>query len=163
MPTGGGGGGSKASPITFYETGNNISSQTPAGVNQIFATGFWLPIAITFSHISFWISTTDNANNYDIGIYNSAGTLVADIGPQHLPTAQLNTIATVQGALTIQPGLYVAAFCGAATTAAMGIDNARMSWFYTGNAGTSVAAQLPSTITAPTNTLHTGVFQIGLS
>jgi len=156
MPLGGsgGGGGSPAGwPLTFFSYTNNTGTGvTPNAANATTAIGFSLPFSLTFAHITCFILVADGANLYDFGIYNSAGTLVADIGAQHLPSTGLLTFATVQGSKTINAGLYLFGWTGNATTASLSGDasNGAFNWFFSTNVAASVGGGLPASIGAIT-------------
>jgi hypothetical protein len=68
---------------SYYSGGSfgESAAVTNGGANQISWTQFQLPCGGTFGHIMTRVTTADGTNNSDLGIYNSAGTLVAHIGP----------------------------------------------------------------------------------
>lgn len=134
-------------PIIFYSSGNGLSSESLAAANDIDASGFVLQYPITFAHLAFQVNTADGVNSYDVGIYTNAGALVANIGPQHLPSTGLVSFITLQGSQTILPGLYAFAWTSAATTAQLGIDNnLSFTWFQSHSIGTSSGSTLPASV-----------------
>ena len=164
MPTGGGGGGSVSGwPVAFFQTiSNNAASTALGGANQVYITGFYTPSSVIFSNIAFNVNTQDAVNNYDVGIYNQAGTLLAHIGAQTLPTGGNVTVAVVGGAKTITPGLYVFAFTGVAITAKLATDSGpAIIWIRNANVATSSGGALPASIGALT--VSVGAFPFGFA
>jgi hypothetical protein len=145
MPTGGGGGFNK--PQVFFGAGGPSNPLSLGGANQVVVSGFVLPYPLTFSKVGFYVTTGDAANNYDLGVYTQAGALIANIGPQHL-TGGVNAINALQGAQTIQPGLYLWGFTGVATVAALYATNTALSWALNLNIATSSAGTLPASVGA---------------
>jgi hypothetical protein len=95
-------------PSTFAGTANSIR--------------YWavlMPYQITATHVGLCIATADNTNSYDIGFYNSAGTLLANVGPTiynatSTATAPLYKTFT-QGNVNIGPGLIYFAITSSST------------------------------------------------
>jgi len=174
MPTGGGGGGGGLSTVsvTARLTGNGTSGSPldiagwpgtfisspfsqasglqPSGSNDIAIFGFELPYALTFANIAVFIQTADGSNNSDIGIYSQAGSLVANIGAQHISSGnQVAKFATVQGSQTIVPGLYLFAMTSAASTLTVYGGIAGL-WVKNLNVASSTGGALASSISAQT-------------
>lgn len=145
-------------PLTFFSSGVWNSNSNIGANNAIAISGIVIPYALTFGHIAVNVATADASNNYDIGIYTAAGALVADIGPQTLPSTNYVHFATVQGSQTIQAGMYLFAFTGVATTAKLTLQTQNNPWIYSANLSSSTLAQLPSTIAAQTPAPTQGTF-----
>jgi hypothetical protein len=112
-----------------------------------------LDAAVTFANIGLIISGADNGVTLsDVGIYNLAGTLVADIGAQ---TGVLTTdvlFATVQGSITLPAGSYIFAATANSNTGGFSFDVVNPQAIhdtYT-TVTSSVGGQLPTTITVVT-------------
>jgi len=170
MPTGGGGGGGLSSvttnstltgtgtsgsplgvtgePISFFTQQWNQGPDGQTGANQVYINGFYTASALTFAHIGVNVYTSDNAHNYDLGIYTKAGTLLANIGAQTLPSTGIQAFATLQGSQTITPGLYVFALTGTAFTAQLGICTQAATWVRNVNYTSSSGGALPASISA---------------
>ena len=137
-------------PLTFFSSGVWNTNNIFAGANDVAICGIVIPYSLTFGHIAVNVNTADAANNYDIGIYTAAGAIVADIGPQTLPSTGYVHFAAVQGSQTIAPGMYLFAWTGVSATAKLTTQSQNNPWIYNSNVATSVAAQLPGTISAQT-------------
>jgi NADPH:quinone reductase-like Zn-dependent oxidoreductase len=85
---------------------------------------------------------------YDVGIYSQAGALIANIGPTHFGATGLVATATLQGAKTINPGLYVFGWTGNAATLGIQTDHTTGTWAEITNIATSSAGTLPPSIGA---------------
>lgn len=94
------------------------------------------------------VTTSDATNLYDIGVYTKAGSLIANIGAQHLPNNNIQTFATVQGAQTIPSGLYIFTITGNAATASISYDNDSPAWVIANSFAASSGGALPSSIGA---------------
>jgi hypothetical protein len=147
-PTGSAGVAAAATPLTWFDNGSPVITTTQGAANQVYVNGFALPYPITFGHIYLRVATPDAANNYDIGLYTQAGSLITHIGPQTLPTTGYQTFAFLGGAKTLTPGLYVFAWTGLATTAALVADNVHQSWNQNNNYAASSSGTLPASIPA---------------
>lgn len=143
--------------------GNGATTQLIAVANQTFVVGVLITWPISVGHIRFNVATLDNsANLYDLGFYNAAGTLVANIGPASYTTGGFKTAALAQGTVLLNPGLYWSGFTGNASV--LGISayaNNALSFAFGGNANVaaSVGGALPASITPPTVT-PTNTFMI---
>lgn len=132
-----------ASAPFFNGTPGTGTAVTPTS-NKALLIGFYLPYQVTFSKLTYRNLGVDNtANLYDIGIYNSAGTLLCDIGPtagtSFSPTGNSNlTFNCVQGAMTIPAGQYYYGFTGNAATATIG--GTSLSWTNRVNTGSLVTS-----------------------
>jgi len=163
------GAGTAASPLSVVSTPSSFFSVSAGGYNlavpqnQTILMGFYLPYPLSFSKIYFNISVVDAGNNSDVGLYNAAGTLVADIGAQALGTLYGQTIATVQGLQTIQPGLYLfaATTAGNVLTLVGGVDVC--SWMTSSVGGVTAGGSLAASITPPARSPNSFSYQFGLS
>lgn len=149
MPTGGGGGGGVSGwPLTFFTYSLVTSPATLPGANNVWVTGFPLGYKLTFSHIDTFVNTSDLIGLYDMGIYNPAGTLLANIGAQHLSATGSVSFATVQGSLTLNPGLYLFGWTGNATTGQIFNAATTGCWVTNSNIATSSGGAMPASIGA---------------
>jgi len=136
-------------PITCFAIYDNGNGQTVTA-NKLSLTAFPLPYALTFAHIGLRIITDDATHDCDIGLYNSAGTLVANIGAQTIGSTGNQTFATVQGSQTISPGLYWFAITSAASNLQTGLIVGQFGGLYNSTGfGSSTGGALPSSITPP--------------
>lgn len=152
---GGGGGGAP----TGWPVGNFIGPSVygAAGINptanKLEVMGLGIGYQVQFSNIFINVDTADGAHLYDVGLYNSLGTLVADIGAQALPSTGIHSFAVVGAPVTINPGLYFFAFTGNSALAAIkGQSNsnpAPLVYSYSPAYGASVGGALPASITPP--------------
>jgi hypothetical protein len=122
----------------------------PAAANDILIAGFALQWPITFAHLAVYVDTADGANNSDFGIYSQAGALIANIGAAHYSSTGLVSAATLQGAQTIYPGLYLFAMTSAANTLVLACNTSALAWIVNTNVATSTGGVLNNTITAQT-------------
>jgi hypothetical protein len=158
---GGGGGGST---LPFFATGGQRTGATQAaGHNLNKLWGFLLPYNVTTTEITYDVTTADNtANNYDIGIFNSSGNLVVDIGPTpgttFAPSKNFRTLQWTQGSTALLAGRYYIAFTTncASSCALVAGTSTYVSFAIAVSAGTSQGGALPSTLTPPADTWGTG-------
>lgn len=162
MPTGGGGGGS-ATKLTFWSSLTSGTSSRAFNTNQTNGSGITLTTTVTFSNISVHLWTADGTNLYDLGIYDSTGTLKADIGPSHLAGSNLVTFAVLQAPVTLVAGLYLFAWTGNAATAALGGNDTVPVWFDGGSLGVTSGGQLLSSISFPAKSVAYTSIVVGLS
>jgi len=133
--------------------------------NTVSLWGFILPYALTFSNITIRVNTGDPANNCDVGIYNSTGTLVAHVGAQIFNTTGLVTLAVVGGPFTINPGQYFLASTSVANTALLDDqqgDGQTWGYVFSQGVGASVGGALPASVIPPAESLtsETAVFAL---
>jgi hypothetical protein len=164
MPTGIGSGGS-SKPLTLYsiqyEGANNSFVQ-----NQVSLGGLSITAAVTFQNIVVSLGGTgDLSHNYDIGLYNQAGALVANIGAQGLNANGATSFSTVQGSQTIQPGPYAMAWTTAAASPTVTLSGGGnlLIWIYNTSYTTSTGGALPANIGAlavspTTGNLYAAIF-----
>lgn len=106
----------------FFTIPVGTGSGATSAANKAALWGFYLPYPVLFSTFTYQINTADNsANLYALGLYNSAGTLVAHTGPTagttFAPSTGTKSIATVEGSQTIPAGRYYWAFSSVTATA----------------------------------------------
>jgi hypothetical protein len=129
-----------------YTGSANVFSLT---ANQL---GLWIysiPYEWTASNIAIDITTADGANNSDVGLYNSAGTLIANAGAQHMGSTGNIAFPFVQGTLTEPAGLYGFAVTSAASNLKFAGLFAAFVLYGLGNLATSTGGALNSSITFP--------------
>lgn len=158
-------GGGDGVALPFYVTGSGHTGATQAAtLNVTKVWGFLLPYNVTTTQVTYDVTTADKtANDYDIGIYTNAGSLVVDIGPTagstFSPSAGFKTLAWTQGPTSLAPGQYYLAFttncASACAKVASGGDN--ISFAINTAAGASAGGALPSSITPPANKWATGI------
>ena len=151
--------------LQFFVTGGERTgaSQGPTpNVTKLW--GFLLPYNIITTEITFDVTITDNtANNYDIGIFDSSGNLVADIGPTpgttFAPSKSFKTLKWTQGSTALNAGRYYIAFTTNCSTlcAKVAAGPAYVSFALNVSAGTSSGGALPSTMTPPADAWGTGL------
>ncbi|GEM_PF-2913170 len=144
---------------------------------------------LTFSHIVVNVNVADGTNPSDLGIYNSAGTLIADTGAKTWASTGIVDTQIIQAAsctgngtpstsctgsgtggwgssVTVNPPLVCAAFTSTATTFKIAEANngsyGYAAWSYLTNTGSSSNGILPASITAPTRNLNGYVFSFTL-
>jgi hypothetical protein len=157
--------GGNVATLPFFVTGGERTgaSQGPTpNVTKLW--GFLLPYNVTTTEITYDVTTADNtANNYDIGIFDSSGNLVADIGPTpgttFAPSKRFLTSKWTQGSTVLNAGRYYIAFTTNCSTlcAKVGAASTYVSFALNVSAGTSSGGALPSTMTPPADTWGTGI------
>lgn len=140
--------------LTVFVMGDTGGANVnPAGANQIRLFGLVIPYPLTCSHLITYETTADGTGLYDVGIYNTSGSLVANTGAHHLGAGVIDDIAITQGSIRINPGKYFFAFTGDAVTGAIRFagnsGGSKFTFFFSLNAGTSASGVLPGSITAP--------------
>lgn len=134
---------------------SGVSLASLSAPNKIQLSGFVIPNTIVASNIVVNVSGTDASNNYDWGIYNASGNLVAHVGPRTVPSASLLDVSVVGSPVTISPGKYYFAFTGVGSGAtlcrASGTAATTILTFLalTESATSSTSGTLPSAITIP--------------
>jgi len=157
-----GGGGSPTLP--FFITAGARNGATQVGtqnVNKLW--GFLLPYNVTTTEITYDVMTVDNtANDYDIGIFNSAGALILDIGATpgtaFSATKVFHTLKWVQGSTTLLPGKYYLGLTTncKTTCAAIAAVGSFVSFAANTSAGSSSGGALSSSVTPPADTWAAG-------
>jgi len=94
--------------------------------NRCLMWGFTLPVAVQTSQISYYVGANADSTatyNYDLGIFNSAGTLLLNLsagsmhGSSFAPTTAPTTLSWTQGSTLLLPGAYYLAYYSSNTTA----------------------------------------------
>jgi hypothetical protein len=136
-------------PIKGYSNLSRLGGATIVTANTLLLYANAIPYAVQFSKISFYVGVADAAHNSDVGLYNSLGALVANIGAQALAAGGIQDIATVQGLQVINAGLYFFAVTSAASVLGIQSDGAYMALYGNAAFGSSAGGALPATITPP--------------
>jgi hypothetical protein len=150
---------SQTCPIWFTtpNAASTVSFTTTA--NKAALWGVVLSCNLSTTQITYDVTTADNtANTYDIGIMNSAGTVVAHIGS----TAGTSFAASTgwktlnwTSSAQLPPGKYYAALTTSCTTACAVLEggNSGAGLTYAGNISenVTVGGTLPATITVPSD------------
>jgi hypothetical protein len=154
----GGGGGAPTLPFFALAGARNGGTQAlTANVNKLW--GFLLPYNVITTEITYTIMTVDKtANTYDLGIFNSSGTLVLNIGAtpgtSFSATTAFHTLKWTQGSTTLPAGKYylgVTTNCKSAC-AAIGAVGSFVSFAGNTSVGTTTGGALSATITPPADT-----------
>ncbi len=148
----------------FFVTGGARTGGAQAATQNVATLwGFLLPYTVTTTQVTYEITTVDNtANEYDIGIFNASGKLMADIGPTPGTTFAasdaFHTLPWTQGSTILVPGQYYLALTTNCSTACAQIAAApgNVSFAVNLSAGASTGGALPTTITTPAQTWATG-------
>lgn len=151
------GAGTVASPLdisgwplnAFVRTGVLTPLFGPTSSNTLCISAFQLPYALTFAHIGVYVGQADASHDSDLGLFNSAGTLVANIGATLISTTGEQSFATVQGSQTIPPGTYWFALTSTSTTIEIYGDNNGFCMYFSQNFGSSSGGALPASISPP--------------
>jgi hypothetical protein len=101
-------------------TGGGTTPALSSSSNRMKVFGVILPYAVSTSQISYYVQTADNsANTYDLGIYDSTGTLKAHTGSiagtTLAPSAGWKTL-NWSGPATLLPGRYLLAITSSCTS-----------------------------------------------
>ena len=88
--------------------------------NATYMVPFNIDQQVTAAFLKFYVTTSGGASNfYDLGIYNSSGLLVANVGATHFSTLGPVSYAFLQGSVTFAPGLYWYAITSNRSTGAL--------------------------------------------
>lgn len=142
-------------PLTWWNSTAADSTSTAAlcaAINTLSLWGIVIEAQLKFADILFDVQTADAVNLYDVGLYNSAGALVAHVGARSLPSTGLQKLAVIGGPITLPPGRYYVASTGNALTAAWNIVIGGVScWAFVQatSFGASVGGALPVSIAPP--------------
>jgi hypothetical protein len=153
-------GGSSAIALKTYEGTWNANTAAQPAQNTTLVWGIYNNQPITTSTITYQVNVADNtANLYDIGVYNSSGTLLvhtgATAGTTFAPNTSALSLTWTGGAVTIPAGkIYVAYTTNCSSACAKFFAGTAFS-FVNANSptggGTSGGA-LNSSITVPSDT-----------
>jgi hypothetical protein len=141
-------------PLTAYFSGHRTVSNWGCTINGSRLVGIIFPASVTFGHLDIVVNTADTvgADLYDVGLYNSVGTLQAHTGAISLNAAGYQSFSIAGGgAVTIQAGKYYMAFgCGAGTAAQIEGNGGSSASFAINAAGPATSGgALPATMTPP--------------
>ncbi len=166
-------------------TGGNNGVLPSSSANKAMMWGVTLTYPLSTSQVTYDIgSNADNTstNNYDLGLFNSGGTLVLNLnsgtlhGSSFAPATGAVALSWAQGAKTLQPGDYYLMYYTSNTTATpptLVSPSATAFTFYKGEAGGSgtcgttqgsggfaitpaAGGALPTSITPPANSYSWG-------
>ncbi|MGH9511919.1 MAG: hypothetical protein ACRD2U_07255 [Terriglobales bacterium] len=148
---------SQTCPIWFTTPNAASTVNFTATANKAALWGIVLSCNLSTTQVTYDVTTADNtANTYDIGIVNSAGTVVAHIGSTagtaFAASTGWKTLSWASGA-QLPPGKYYAALSTNCTTACAVLEggNSGAGLTYAANIPESVTTggTLPATITVP--------------
>ncbi|HVB82187.1 MAG TPA: hypothetical protein VNE82_19825 [Candidatus Binataceae bacterium] len=154
-------------PLSAYFTGHRTVSNWGCTINGSRLVGIAFPAAVTFGHLDIIVNTADGVGGdfYDVGLYNSAGTLQAHTGAINLGSTSYQSFPIAGGGtVTIQPGKYYLAFgCGAAATAQIEGNGGSSASFAVNAAGPATSGGvLPATMTPPADSWGEDSWYLGL-
>ncbi len=150
---------SQTCPIWFTTPNAASTVNFTVTANKAALWGVVLYCNLSTAQITYDVTTADNtANTYDIGIMNSAGTVVAHIGSTagttFAPSVGWKTLSWVSST-QLPPGKYYVALTTSCTTACAVLQggNSGAGLTYAGNISESVTTggTLPATITVPSD------------
>ena len=145
-----------ASPIksafTLYGVPGRGQAIGLGSANQVVIYPFVVPYSQQVSSILVRIWIPDATVNSDIGIYDTSGTLITQIGAQAISTATANLFTLTSGTVVLKPGVYFLGFTSQATTLqwVVGTDvdadggQEKLTWYFTDSV--SSGGTVPSTI-----------------
>jgi hypothetical protein len=147
----------------FVTGGEHTGGVVAAGKNVAALWGFLLPYDVTTKQITYDVTTADNTpNQYDIGIFDSAGDLLVDTGPTagttFAPSAAFRSLAWTQASMHLAAGRYYLGFTTncVSSCAAIGAAPAYISFATNAPAGATTGGALLPKLTAPTDSWNTG-------
>ncbi len=150
------------SPVPWFTqttASGSVSFLTSSNVAKLYGVVYGNPSPLTTTQVTYNVTTADNtSNNYDIGLYNSSGGLVAHIGT----TAGTSFAGTTgwktvnwTAAATIKPGKYYLAITTNCTSSCAQLIGSLTGGGFTfaGAVQESVTSggTLPATITIPSD------------
>jgi hypothetical protein len=131
-------------------------------LNKAVVFGFVLTFPLTTTQVTYFTPTADSSSSfkYDIGLYNSAGTLIVHVGSASAGVTgstfspnntQFHSLAWSAGSTSLMPGKYYLAFTTSCTSSCSNIagDGAGNGYTFFGSAtgiGTTSNGALSSTI-----------------
>jgi hypothetical protein len=150
-------GGGASPTLQFFVTGGGRSGTVQGATQNVnLLWGFLLPYNVTTTEITYGVTTLDDtANKYDIGLFNSSGNLVVDIGATpgttFAPADGFHTLSWTQGSTALEAGLYYVALTTncASSCALILAAPSTVSFASDVSTGKSTGGALPSTITPP--------------
>jgi hypothetical protein len=150
--------------LPFFVTGGGRTGASLGAAQDVTKIwGFLLPYNVATTKITYDVTIADNtANKYDIGILNSAGKLLLNVGATagttFAPSKAFQTLAWAQGSANLAAGRYYLAFTTncSSTCAKVASATTDISFAINASAGASQGGALPSTITPPADSWGTG-------
>lgn len=144
-----------SSPDTYFQPyGSSSNGSAIAGANHTSCSGLLIPNAgLSVGHISFHVGTGDGggAVRSDVGIYNSAGTLEANIGATSLGSTGDQFIAILGGTKSITAGIHLACFTSTGTTLNLSVLAGGPTFYVQQDAGfTTSGGALNGSVAFPT-------------
>jgi hypothetical protein len=136
-----------------------VSFLTSANVAKLYGALYSGATALTTTQVVYNVQTADNTSNtYDIGLYNTAGTLVAHLGAtagtSFAPSTGWKTVNWTASATIKQGKYYLAITTNCTTSCAVLIGSSTgVGFTFAGGISESVTAggTLPATITIPSD------------
>jgi len=136
-----------------------VAFLTSANVAKLYGVLYSGEAALTTTQVVYNVSTADNtANTYDIGLYNTAGTLVAHLGAKagttFAPSTGWKTLSWAASATIKQGKYYLAITTNCTTSCAVLIGSSTgVGFTFAGGISESVTSggTLPATITIPSD------------
>ncbi len=153
------GGASSAPWFTQPSASGSVSFLTTANVAKVYGVVYSSATPLATSQVTYNVQTADNtANTYDIGLYSSAGTLLAHIGSTagttFAPSTGWKTLNWTS-ANTIKQGKYYLAITTSCTSSCAALigSSTGVGFTFAGAVQESVSAggTLPSSITIPSD------------
>ncbi|MGB6403640.1 MAG: hypothetical protein WBF26_12420 [Candidatus Sulfotelmatobacter sp.] len=152
------------SAFPFFVTGGARTGTSQAATeNTTKLWGLLLPYPVTTIQITYSVTTADDtANEYDIGIYNTSGTLLVDIGAtpgtSFAASTGFHTLLWTQGSTGLTAGEYYLGMTTncASACAQIAAATGNVSFAVNLSAGASTGGALPSTMTVPAQAWATG-------
>jgi hypothetical protein len=144
----------------YYSIAVNPNSlgQAPAQ-NFVTLWGFPVNIPVQFNRIVLDVNTADasTTDKYDIGIYDSTGNLLADIGATSYTSTGVKTASTTQGTVTLYPDhKYYVGITGNSTTLKFSAAQSTYVFAQSSTQSASNAGVLPATTTVPADSWING-------
>lgn len=152
--TAGGSGATAALPYFYAACGAaSPTSQTLGGNNATACSSFYIPSpGVSADRIIFDVGVADASDNSDVGIYNTSGSLLADVGAATYSSTGVTAKAFAQGTVYFPPAMYWQCWTSAATTFKLGLcnGNANLGYGSSSNTGTTTSGgALSSSATMP--------------
>jgi hypothetical protein len=149
--------------FSLYNPASEASNLVLSAANAVNWVAFTIPAqGMTVTHFGFNVNAVDatTSHHYDICLWNSAGTMVADLGAHAggsgWPDTQYgNDVAIAQSSVTLPGGTYFAGWSGDATTLNLSAPNNSgvysLALYGVGPANTTTAGQCGNvTVPSPT-------------
>ena len=147
--------------MPFYQSqlpGNGATGINPA--QQIILTPFFIAATLTFTQISVALLAASTTPDWDFGVYDNSGSLVANTGSVKPTPTGIKTMPIAQTSVTLPAGTYYFAQAPGDTSGRVGIFNygyvlKGLSALVIPN--TNPPGSLPPTITLPAPGVATDV------